>query len=149
MLLIQGNHNGRAAIVTVAIIDAANYKTHKSSDQQILKGAVPFKALMDTGATKTMIAPRVVSRLNLQLVNRLDFSGLGGLSRRNGYLFHVAFYELPPTRDTEVSKIQIMRRAINGGELSQEDTFDVLLGMDVLTTGNLHIDRDGTFRFMF
>jgi hypothetical protein len=48
MPLIQGNHNGRAAIVTVAIIDAANYKGHKSSDQQILKGAVPFKALIDS-----------------------------------------------------------------------------------------------------
>jgi hypothetical protein len=96
-----------------------------------------------------MIASRVVSRLNLQLVNKLDFSGLGGMSRRNGYLFHVAFYESPPVRDTEVSKIQIMRRAINGGELSQEDTFDVLLGMDVITTGSLHIERDGSFRFIF
>jgi hypothetical protein len=38
---------------------------------------------------------------------------------------------------------------INGGELSDAHTFDVLLGMDVITTGNLQIDKAGTFRFTF
>ena len=30
-----------------------------------------------------------------------------------------------------------------------EHTFDVLLGMDVLTTGDLNINKDGSFRFLF
>ncbi len=146
---IQGNHNGRAAIVTIAIIDAANYENHKASDDRVLKGAIPFRALIDTGATRTMIATRVVKRLNLGLVNKLDFAGLGGVSRRNGYLFHVAFYALPPSSASEVSNIHIFTKVINGGELSDEYTFDVLLGMDVLTSGNLRIDKVGTFEFSF
>src|SRR5580658_318534 len=146
---IQGNHNGRAAIVTIAIIDAANYNNHKASDDRVLKGAFPFQALIDTGATRTMIATRVVTRLNLQPVNKLDFAGLGGVSRRNGYLFHVAFYKSPPANASEVSNIQVFKKAINGGELSGENTLDVLLGMDVLTSGNLHINKVGTFRFLF
>ena len=40
-------------------------------------------------------------------------------------------------------------KEINGGELSDGNTFDVLLGMDVLTTGNLRVDKDGTFSFSF
>jgi hypothetical protein len=149
MPLVQGKHNGRQAVVTIAIIDAANYKIHKASDERVLKGTIPFRALIDTGATRTMIATRVATRLNLRLVNKLDFAGLGGISRRNGYLFHVAFYESPPMSVSEVSNIQIFKKAINGGELSDENTFDVLLGMDVLTSGNLHIDKAGTFRFSF
>ena len=149
MPLIQGAHNGRAAVTTIAIIDAAQYSEHKTSNESILKGAVPFKALIDTGATSTMISRRVVTRLNLQPVTKLKFSGLGGDTWRNGYLFHIAFYISPPSRNTETSKIQILKNVINGGELTDEYTFDVLLGMDVLTTGDLHIAKDGTFRFKF
>ncbi|MSP03157.1 MAG: hypothetical protein EXR07_19235 [Acetobacteraceae bacterium] len=145
---IQGKHNGRAAIVTLAIIDAANYRNHRASGQQVLKGAVPFQALIDTGATKTMIATRVVTRLNLQLVNKLDFVAMGGISRGNGYLFHVGFYQSPPVSETETSNMRVFTRAINGGELSDENTFDVVPGMDVITSGRLSIDKD-TFRFTF
>jgi len=42
-----------------------------------------------------------------------------------------------------------LKKAINGGALLDEHTIDVLLGMDVLTTGSLHIDKAGTFRFAF
>src|SRR6185312_8448290 len=104
----------------------------------ILRGVKPFRALVDTGATSTMIAPRVVSALGLQQVNRLQFSGMGGLTWRPGYLFHVAFYERPPANDdTRPSKIHVLRKVINGAELLDEHTFDVLLGMDMITTGAL------------
>ena len=149
MPLIQGNHNGRAAIVTVAIVDAAKYKEHKQSDNPVFQGAVPFRALIDTGATRTMIANRVVARMGLQQVNKIQFSSLDGLTWRPGYLFHVAFYESLPASTTGFSKIRVLKRDINGGELSDDRTFDVLLGMDVLTTGSLHIEKDGTFRFVF
>jgi len=94
---IQGVHNGRAAILTIAIVDAARYEEHKQSTHPVFEGAKPFRALIDTGATTTMIAPRVVSILGLEQVNVLEFSGLGGRARRPGYLFHVAFFEKPPS----------------------------------------------------
>jgi hypothetical protein len=147
MRSIQGVHEGRAAIVAVAIVDAAKYKGHTHSATPVFQGAKPFKALIDTGATKTMISPRVVAALGLQQVNVLDFSGLGGRTQRPGYLFHVAFF--PPATTTEISKLQVLKKVINGGELLDEHTFDVLLGMDVITTGNLHIEKAGTFRFTF
>jgi hypothetical protein len=149
MPLIQGHHNGRAAVIPVAIIDVAKYREHKISNASIFKGAKPFHALIDTGATSTMISPRVVAALGLEQVNQIKFGGLDGLSWRPAYLFHVGFYETPPVDVNDVSNIRICRKAINGGGLSDEHTFDVLLGMDVLTTGNLHVDRDGTFKFTF
>jgi hypothetical protein len=113
------------------------------------RGARPFRALIDTGATSTMIAPRVVTQLGLQQVNKRLYGGLGGLSWRPGYLFHVAFYETPPVDESDISKIRICLREINGGELLDEHTFEVLLGMDILTTGNLQITKDGGFSFSF
>jgi len=96
-----------------------------------------------------MVSRRVVERTGLQVVNRIPFAGLGGVSWRPAYLFHVAFYESSPTGvPQEVSRIRLCRKVINGGELSDEPTFDVLLGMDIITTGTLTIDRDG-FRFAF
>ena len=96
-----------------------------------------------------MIASRVVAQTGLQQVNKIQFSGLGGTTWRPGYLFHIAFYESPPATITEISKIHVLRREINGGEMLDEHTFDVLLGMDVLTTGELLIDKSGVFRFSF
>ena len=149
MPLIQGYHSGRAAVIPVAIIDVAKYREHKSSNEAIFRGAKPFHALIDTGATSTMISPRVISALGLQQVNQIRFGGLGGLLWRPAYLFHVAFYKTPPGDPNDVSNILICRKAINGGALTNEHTFDVLLGMDILTTGTLTVDRDGTFKFEF
>lgn len=146
---IHGKHGGRAAIIQVAIVDATRHMEHRQSSAPVLTGVVPFRALIDTGATTTMIASRVVQKLGLQLVNKLPFAGLGGVSWRPAYLFHVAFYESPPSVvPSAVSRIHVCKRVINGGELSDEHTFDVLLGMDVLTTGSLRIDKDG-FEFSF
>jgi hypothetical protein len=64
-----------------------------------------------------MIATRVVAKPGLQLVNKLEFAHVGGVDRRNGYLFHVGFYQSPPVTETEISNIQVFKPVINGGEL--------------------------------
>jgi hypothetical protein len=61
----------------------------------------------------------------------------------------VAFYEHNPGESATPSEVHVCRKVINGGELSDEHTFDVLLGMDILTTGELHIGKSGTFGFTF
>ena len=90
-----------------------------------------------------------ITRLGLQIVNKIAFSGLGGLTWRPAYLFQVAFYVSPPSEDASaINKIYVCKRVINGGELSDDTTFDVLLGMDVLTTGTLVLDKE-KFKFSF
>ena len=75
-------------------------------------------------------------RLGLQPVNKLPFSGLGAY--RGGQPTSSTWHfmsRLPVDNELEISKIHVCKRVINGGELSDEQTFDVLLGMDVLTIG--------------
>jgi hypothetical protein len=70
MPYLHDQHDGRAAIIEVAIVDAARYHGHKESRHPILRGVKPYKALIDTGATTTMITERVVDELHLQPVNK-------------------------------------------------------------------------------
>jgi Aspartyl protease len=130
---ISGYHDGRAAIFSVAILDAAAYQEHKTlNDGTAFKGTKFFKALVDTGASITMISPRVVHALGLEQTGRIPVRGLGGTSSRPAYLFHIAFNSTPASGQNDTFKLQVYAKAINGGELSDEHTFDVLLGMDVL-----------------
>jgi hypothetical protein len=159
MPCIRGEHYGRSALVQVAIIDAARHKAHRESGAPVLSGVRPFLALFDTGASSTMISSRVATELGLQPVGRRRYAALGGPVNRDTYLFHVAFYsgkaprlvnqdhDLP--RSIEISRIHVCSRIINGGEIDDGQSFEVLLGMDVITSGTLVIDKDGSFSFTY
>lgn len=157
MPYIQGRHNGRAAYIDIAIVEAARYREHKESRQPVLRGIRPFRALIDTGATSTMITRRVVALLGLQPTTKLRYRNKDGDIWTTAYLFHVVFYgkTLPMPGDSEedgeslISQTHVCTKVITGGEIEDQDSFDVLLGMDVISTGNLTINVDGTFGFAF
>jgi hypothetical protein len=147
----------------VAIIDAARHREHRQSRSPVLEGVSPYDALIDTGASSTMITSKVVRDLKLEPVGKLQFHGLDGRTWKPCYLFHVAFYD---TSDNDtmrlddgdqhvfelanpISRIHVCTRAIQGGELPTLPSFDVLLGMDVLATGELWFRKSGDFRFTF
>ena len=155
MPLISGRHDGRSAIVPVAIIDAASYAQHKRLEHPYLANSARFDALIDTGATTTMISSRVVQTLGLRPINRLAYRGLGGSTWRAGYLFHLAFFDgvvhlddPVADRSNAMNRLRVGTKVINGGELT-EVSFDVLIGMDMISTGTLTISLDGTFSFAF
>jgi hypothetical protein len=158
MPYVDGRHDGRQAIIQVAIIDAARFKEYQQSNTSILPDVRPCRALIDTGATCTMITTHVVSELKLEFVNKKLFRIADNREEwRPAYLFYVAFYGAAVTDgDSEedgvsrmVKKIYRCTKEINGGEIKDEDSFDILLGMDIISTGNLMMKSDGTFRFEF
>lgn len=157
--VVSGSHDGKSIITTVAIIDVSVRKRHLESNASLLSGIKPYRALIDTGATTTMLSTRVVSELDLPPVGIGPFRGIHGIERSLIYLFHVAFYgekmdsavleQRAIHVDKEVHNIYIYRKVIEGGEIEEQPHFDVLLGMDILGTGSLNIDKDGTFSFSF
>ena len=78
MPYIHGEHNGRAAIIDIAIIDATRHRDHKQSRNPVLSGVRPFKALIDTGATSTMISKRLISELRLEQATVLPYRNKDG-----------------------------------------------------------------------
>lgn len=146
---IRGAHNRRAAYVTVAIIDAASYQTHKQSAALVLQPTTPLRALLDTGATGTALTQSVVAKLGLLPIGERSFGTPIGIVRRPYYLVHAAFYVSPPELgSTQLSPIRVYRHPIEAGEIEDQHSFDVLLGMDVITSGRLVVDRE-TFEFAY
>ena len=125
----------------------------------MLPGVRPYNALFDTGATTTMLSQKIISELDLLPIGTAQFRGIKGVFPGLIYLFHVAFYGDVVGKDvleqkaihTEktVHKLYIFPPVIVGGEIEEEPNIDVLLGMDIINTGDLRIDRDGTFSFSF
>jgi hypothetical protein len=102
---------------------------------------VEFNALWDTGATNSVITPRVVQACGLKPIRRGLTQGVNGIEKSQHYVINlslpdkITFCEL-----TVVSK--------NPGNV----WWDVLIGMDIISTGELSIknvnsNTEWSFRF--
>ena len=154
MPVITGAHNNSDIFLTLGIIGADSIDV---SDPTKQFGPIPtpdlFRALIDTGAQKTMISPTVVRRLNLTPRGKILVSGVGPTAHyHNGYFFHVAFIvplvspgaAIPSGGAVSVpAMVHINTQVVYGGEIhSTGGTFDVLLGMDILSTGLLTVQAN-------
>ncbi len=146
-------HNKSQLFINVAIIDA-----NKIADlvggvlEEQVQPPTMFKALVDTGAQGTMISANVAKTLSLRPIGKAQVMGVGGMSEHNNYLFNVGFTMSEPEIEPGVARItlHLIQTPIQGGELNLEGAgFDVLLGMDVLSTGSLAIEGIGTYSFSF
>ena len=158
MPVITGRHNNSDIFLDVGVIDADSIDVN-NPDAHFAQIPHPsmFKALLDTGAQKTMISPNVVTSLNLTPRGKILVSGVGPTAHyHNGYLFHVAFVApmLQPGQVLQAGAhiqalINIQKDVIFGAEIpSTGGLFDVLLGMDVLSTGLLVVQH-GQFSFAY
>lgn len=155
-------HNNSQLFINVAIIDAATFNVAGGPIGPQLPGPPPmFAALVDTGAQKTMITTNVVNTLGLQAQGQIPIQGVGpNITWHNGYLFHVAF-TMPVVGPAAVAmppgQMQLMvhvnPNVIYGAELTAPAgapaAFDVLLGMDILSSGHLSVGANGQFSFSF
>jgi len=117
-------------------------------------------ALVDTGATTTGISANCAVRAGLTPIGRIPIHGVGGTVNQNSYLFHVGFpfafppgvlapNHPPPSAGQQQLQVHILDKVIHGCEFHAPPTFEVLLGMDVISTGTLVIQGDGNFSFSF
>jgi hypothetical protein len=105
-----------------------------------------------------MISTNVVTALGLTPRGKIPLKGIGpSLTYHNGYEFYVAF-TLPivgplaqtikaPPGQTPVM-VHVFPVLLYGGELAPGN-FDVLLGMDVLSSGSLKVEGSGHYSFSF
>ncbi|MGU9962757.1 MAG: retroviral-like aspartic protease family protein [Candidatus Halichondribacter symbioticus] len=162
MPCIWQKHNKRQAFIDVVV---ASEETALAIWQGLDSpmDIKPYKALVDTGAARTCITKRVADELGLPSAGMRPVNGVSGTSVHQFYTFHVGFVvSAPDTGFSEIdspetknppqdfSDTHINNRIIRGAELIMPDSgFDVLLGMDILSTGSLAIEGNGTFSFSF
>jgi len=157
MPCLWGQHNNSQIFMDIGILDASSINQLTPAGL-LAQAPQQFRALVDTGAQGTMISPKVVSALGLVSVGKMQVQGVGpNASYHNAYIFHVAFL-LPviapgqaPVPGTMIQvQVHCLAAPIYGAELPIPNAnFDVLLGMDVLATGSLKIEGNGSFSFSF
>ena len=113
-----------------------------------------FKALVDTGAMRTFISPRVVAKLGLMSEGKI--SVISATEKTAANLYHVDFH-IPITKILDMTRVgnkikgrqQVSLHSFMGlevGEFAQPPSenirYDVLLGMDVLMQCSLFISSN-------
>lgn len=93
--------------------------------------------IVDTGATSTMIAERVAEELQLTPCGSVSIAGVHGTSNANKY-----------TLDIDLGGYILTDHPVSGAEGNAG--FDLLIGMDILSLGDLHLlKRHGNAVFRF
>ena len=142
MPVLTLRHNGQELFLPVCILPPLSEHT----------GPFPlFKALVDTGATVTCISEQVASAVGLRPHGRTTVVGVAGLSTQNSYIFRLGFSADRPENQSlqAVEAMYLLKADILGAQIETTGDYDVLLGMDVLSTGQLVVNGSGTFSFAF
>jgi hypothetical protein len=158
MPVVWGSHNNSDVYMNVGILDASTFNI---ADGPISATPIApptmFRALIDTGAQKTMISTNVINTLGLPPLGKILIGGVGPQSHyHNAYLFYVAFVmamlqpgqTIAPSQQVQ-AVVNVANTPIYGAEIPLSSTggqFDVLLGMDILSTGCL-IVGNGIYSF--
>ena len=160
MPCIWGQHSNSQLFCAVAVLPATAATVAAGS---IYSGQVHgCRALIDTGATTTCISRRLATILNFQPIGKVPVHGVAGIVHHNSYLFLIAFpFNLPPnvtlspgvqpSAGNVATQLHVLDKVLQGCEFDGGSSarFDVLLGMDVISTGSLVVQGNGTYSFAF
>jgi predicted aspartyl protease len=84
-------------------------------------------ALVDTGATNTSISGRLAKSLGLRVIEQCRVDAAGGAHIANVYSIDVLLRSM------------VRFTSIRSTEFVENDMFDIIIGMDILTQGDLAI----------
>jgi predicted aspartyl protease len=88
--------------------------------------SLPFRAVWDTGATASVITPKVASDLNLAATGMAQVQTANGRRDSNVYLVDI---ELP-------QKVRVQNLRVTDGDIFG---CDVLIGMDIISMGDFSV----------
>jgi len=104
---------------------------------------IEFNALWDSGATKTVITPKVIEALGLQPLRRIGpilLQGIDGVEKSQAYEINLS---LP-------SKITIHELTVVSKNPGDMVWWDVIVGMDVISQGDFSVmNRNGKTEWSF
>jgi len=151
MLSVEGKHNGSQVfcdVVLMSIESLAGMPVGVGNARS--KKLIGMRALIDTGATHTCITSRAALKLDLDPLGFVPTTGIHGTSKVPYYLFRIGFISSKSNdEDIAPNNLAIMDEAVRGTELQAHVDFDILLGMDVISCGNLFVWQNRRYRFEF
>ncbi len=104
--------------------------------------SVDATALLDTGATISGVSRWIMKSLNLPTIGKRPISTANGLLQTDHVAFRIGIRD-----DREA--LPFVFDDVMGFTFADTQSFDVVLGMDILNGCDLRILRDGTCRLAF
>ena len=100
------------------------------------------QALVDTGATRTCISPRAVKTLGVSPIDKKDVHTAAGKVQK--FVYQINAHVMLPHEQEEGEKHFHMKNyiLIDVMEADCPPRFDMLLGMDVIRQGSLHVSGE-------
>jgi hypothetical protein len=125
------------------LIDVSIGRSVSSTDRE------SYRALIDTGATRTCISRQIVERHELEFRTKVLVQGADSMpARRPAYAFSLGVYCQTADRLGDATTLYVLPHELVAPAFLERAGFDVLIGMDFLSTGKLIIDRqDFSFEF--
>jgi Aspartyl protease len=134
LALLKGQSDGRQILLNVAILGSRN-----PTDLTFFECV----ALLDTGATSSGIGPRVIRELGLRSHEKKLLSVATEMRMVEYFLFRVGLF--PVGGDGVRSSLPFVFAEIDGFSWVAAKTFDVILGMDVLSQCAFTLSRTGAW----
>lgn len=138
MPTFRGTIVGRQVLLTVHV-------AQPSADPEQGAEVVPFRALLDTGATITSVSWKVVEAIRVAPASWLPLTGIHGTVDTPTYIVNIAVPITEPVPSPAGETSHTFSRGANM-EVAllniQPENFDVLLGMDLLESFHLTIHAD-------
>ena len=122
-LTIKASEIARSIILPV-IASQSEIRCHQFGIEKI---EADVCALIDTGATNTSISNKLAASLNLKAVEQCKVAAAGGIHIANVYSIEISIKDM------------LKFTNIKAAEFIKNDKFDIIIGMDILTLGDLAI----------
>lgn len=151
MPAISGRHNRKQIFLDVVVIDVRRDSASTPTAGDLSISLEPLRALVDTGATATSITPQAAAKLNLRMAGRRTVLTAGGATDVPFYFFKVGFsFPRPVEPVSHAIPFEVLPQPVIGSTLIFDGSpFDILLGMDVISQGDLKVFKNGEFVFDF
>ncbi len=157
MPCISGNYDPSVGIyLPVILVPQGLLQTGSTlNGPDIFPGGIvrPFKAQIDTGAQSTCITKKAIEFYGMQPNGRVELVSVSGTEEVNTYIFTIGFLNgaIPNRVGPGSSANFSFFPPITGAEIytHEDDDLEILIGMDVISRGSLHIEASGFFSFWY
>ena len=139
MPVVEGVHDGRSVVARLVIAHPDDIR---------LESPISARGLIDTGATVTAVSRDIAETLKLRPEGKRTITNTHGQARSTQYRFRVGLITAAGNgRLGAASLPYLLDDLVFGIDIIAGASFDVLIGMDILSLGDLCVRRNRTWTF--
>lgn len=140
MPCISGRYDKTGLIIEVGILPHG---------EQLKSSLKLYKALIDTGASRTCVSDRLVSLYRFAPTGDATMHHAWGSNQAHTYLFNMFVPTRVDAKKDGSSSGDVSMFTLEGLSFKARSDFDILIGRDFICRGSLSVTFDGHFSLCF